>query len=186
MGNGSFSGNPKTEWLSAPGGDRNMRLIETFSYIDPQGRRWDAPTGCITDGASIPQTLWSSVGSPFTGNYRRAAILHDSALQNRAILRVDADNMFYFACLAGGCTPIESKLLYAGVRVGSWATETRDFADDVLQLCGTSARLPGQQTPGELAVRAKYTLLASELMATDDSFDAVRATVERHLGSPPP
>ena len=185
MANGSFSGNPKTEWLSDDCG-RYMRLIETFSYIDPQGRRWEAPTGCITDGATIPRTLWSSVGSPYTGSYRRAAILHDSALQNRDILRNDADNMFYFACLAGGCTPLESKLLYAGVRLGSWATLTRNLAGEMLPFCCPLARLPGQQTPGELEVRAKYTLLASELMATGDSFDAIRATVDRHLGSPPP
>lgn len=185
MANGSFSGNPRTEWLSDDGG-RFMRMIETFWYIDPHGRRWEAAAGCMTDGASIPRTLWSSVGSPFTGSYRCAAILHDSALQNRTILRIDADNMFYFACLAGGCTRLESKLLYAGVRIGSWATLTRNFADELLPLCRPPARLPGQQTPGELAVRAKYTLLASELLVAGDSFDAIRATVERHLGSSPP
>ena len=185
MANGSFSGNPKTEWLSDNNG-RTMRLIDTFWYLDPQGRRWEAPAGSVTDGATIPRTLWSSVGSPFTGSYRLASILHDSALQDPAILRIDADNMFYFACLAGGCTPLESKLFYAGVRLGSWATLTRDMAGDLLPFCMPLARLPGQQTPSELEVRAKYTLLASELLLTGDSFDAVRATVDRHLGSPPP
>lgn len=185
MANGSFSGNPKTEWLSDDGG-RFMRMIETFWYIDPNGRRWEALTGLITDGATIPRTLWSSVGSPFTGSYRLAAILHDSALKNPAIVRIDADNMFYFACLAGGCTPLESKLLYAGVRLGSWATLTRDFAEDLLPFCRPLARLPGQQSAGELAVRAKFTLLASELLLTGDNFDAIRATVDRHVGAPPP
>jgi hypothetical protein len=185
MANGSFSGNPKTEWLGDQGG-RFMRLIETFWYLDPHGRRWDAPAGCVTDGATIPRTLWSSLGSPFTGNYRLASILHDSALQNPAIVRIDADNMFYFACLAGGCTLQESKLFYAGVRLGSWATVARDFVGDLLPFDVPLARLPGQQTPSELEVRAKYTLLASELMVTGDRFDAVRAAVDRHLGSPPP
>jgi hypothetical protein len=185
MANGSFSGNPKTEWLSEDGG-RFMRMLETFRYTDPNGRQWEAAAGYKTDGATIPRTLWSSVGSPFTGGYRCAAIVHDFALQNPAVLRIDADNMFYFACLAGGCTPLESKLLYAGVRLGSWATLTRNFAEVLLPFCAPLARLPGQQSPGELAVRAKYTLLASELLLTGDNFDAVRATVDRHLGSPPP
>ena len=122
-----------------------MRMIETFSYFDPHGRRWDAPAGYITDGATIPRTLWSSLGSPFTGSYRLAAILHDSALQNPAIVRIDADNMFYFACLAGGCTLLESKLFYAGVRLGSWATVARDFAGDLLPFCGRWRACPASR-----------------------------------------
>lgn len=182
MGNGSFSGNPKTEWLSDNGDDRDMRLLEAFWYIDPQGRRWEAPKGSVTNGASIPRTLWSSVGSPFTGSYRRAAIIHDCALQARGTVRADADNMFYFACLAGGCVPLESKLLYAGVRVGTWATLAGIYAEDLTPFCRPLARLPGQQSPSELEVRARYTLLAGELLASGDRFDTIRAAVERHLG----
>ncbi|HZV66526.1 MAG TPA: DUF1353 domain-containing protein, partial [Telluria sp.] len=62
MSNGSFSGNPKTEWLSERGEDRDMLLLEAFWYADPHNRRWLAPQGSMTDGASIPRTLWSSVG----------------------------------------------------------------------------------------------------------------------------
>lgn len=186
MGNGSFSGNPKTEWLCQHGDDRNMCLLETFWYIDPQGRRWEAPKGAITNGASIPRTLWSSVGSPYTGNYRRASIIHDIAIRTPAIVRSEADTMFYFACLAGGCMLMESKLLYAGVRVGTWASLTGDFALDMISIAPSVPRLPGQQTPTELEVRARYTLLASELQTTGDNFEAIRATVERHLGPTPP
>ncbi len=35
---GSFSGNPKTEWLvDESGADRNMRLLKDFFYTDPDG-----------------------------------------------------------------------------------------------------------------------------------------------------
>jgi hypothetical protein len=181
---GSFSGNPKTEWLCEHGDDRNMCLLEAFWYIDPQGRRWEAPKGSITNGASIPRTLWSSIGSPYTGNYRRASIIHDVAIRTLGIVRADADTMFYFACMAGGCMLMESKLLYAGVRIGTWATVSRDFALDMVSLAPAAPRLPGQQTPTELEVRARYTLLAGELQRTGDNFEAIRATVEGHLGSP--
>lgn len=174
---GSFSGNPKTEWLSENGGDRDMRLLETFWYTDPNGRRWTAPQGSITNGASIPRTLWTSVGSPFTGAYRCAAIIHDVALRNGAIVRDDADSMFFHACMAGGCTPLGCKLLYAGVRVGSWATLVGIHADDWLGL----AQLPGQQGPTELEIRARFTLLATELAATGNDFTAIRAAASRHL-----
>jgi hypothetical protein len=196
MGYGSFSGNPKTEWLCEQGEDRNMCLLETFWYIDPQGRRWEAPKGAVTNGASIPRTLWSSIGSPYTGNYRRASIVHDIAIRNPCILRADADDMFYFACLAGGCMLMEGKLLYAGVRVGSWASLTCDLAGDMLSMqpvmvspvspLSPLPRLPGQHAATELEVRARYTLLAGELASTGDNFEAIRATVERHLGPPPP
>jgi hypothetical protein len=194
MDYGSFSGNPKTEWLCEQGEDRNMCLLETLCYVDPQGRRWEAPKGAITNGASIPRTLWSSLGSPYTGNYRRASIIHDIAIRSRSILRSDADTMFYFACLAGGCMLMEAKLLYAGVRVGTWASFTRGVAVDMLSMqpavsplspLSPLPRLPGQHAAIELEVRARYTLLASELATTGDNFEAIRATVERHLGPVP-
>jgi hypothetical protein len=93
--------------------------------------------------------------------------------------------MFYFACLAGGCMMMEGKLLYAGVRVGTWASETRAFATDMLSIAPAAPRLPGEQTRSELEVRARYTLLAAELHGIGDDFAAIRATVERHLGPAP-
>jgi hypothetical protein len=185
MDNGCFSGNPKTEWLCEHGEDRNMSLLEAFWYIDPQGRRWEAPKGSIINGASIPRSLWSSIGSPFTGNYRRASIIHDVALRTHGIVRDDSDTMFYFACLAGGCMLMEGKLLYAGVRVGTWTSVTREFALDMAAIAPAAPRLPGQQTATDLEIRARYTLLAAELQRTSDNFAAIRATVERHLGPAP-
>ena len=36
---GTFSSNPKTEWLTDLGAeDRNMQLLENFSYTDPAGK----------------------------------------------------------------------------------------------------------------------------------------------------
>lgn len=71
---GHFSGEP----ILQPTGDgRNMRLIEDFSYTDANGAMWTAPKGTLTDGASIPTALWSIIGSPFTGKYLNAAIIHD-------------------------------------------------------------------------------------------------------------
>ena len=54
---GTFSGNPKTEWLiDASGKDRDMLLTEDFWYEDPNGQKWDAPEGSIINGASIPRS----------------------------------------------------------------------------------------------------------------------------------
>lgn len=119
---GSFSGEPKTVWLTEPGADRRVRLIEEFSFIDPDNLVWRVPANYDQlDGASIPRALWSLVGSPFTGDYRRASIVHDHAcnLATTPAERRKADRMFYHACREGGCSRWEALLLYAGVHIGA-------------------------------------------------------------------
>jgi len=123
--NGSFSGDPKTEWLVDPGGaDRDMQLLEDFSYTDPAGKRWPAPKGSVINGASIPRPLWATVGSPYTDDYRRASVVHDVACNTPRVARKDADVMFYYACLAGGCDFVQARILYAGVRIGAWTASS--------------------------------------------------------------
>ncbi len=182
MSKGVFSGNPKTEWLSDTGDDRDMRVIEPFWYLDPGGRRWDVPAGTIINGASIPRTLWSSVGSPYTGDYRRAALVHDAAVGREGVLRSEADTMFHFACLCGGCTVLQAKLLYAGVRLGAWAGLRPQTAFEPTSTAPDAYRLPGQQSPGELDLRARYTLIANDLMTAGDDFAQIERIVDRHLG----
>src|SRR5947207_3005769 len=74
---GEFIGDVEAKWLVENGQDRRMELLHEFSYIDTSGKRWTAPNGWIIDGASIPRFLWTLVGSPFTGSYRRASVIHD-------------------------------------------------------------------------------------------------------------
>jgi hypothetical protein len=171
MSYGTFSNPPRTEWLSEGADERGMRLLDDFWYIDPEGRRWLATAGTVVDGASIPRTLWSAVGSPYTGNYRRASIVHDVACKAADVPRRDADAMFYFACLAGGCQVAQAKMLYGGVRLGG-------LFDNHMP---GGYRLPGQWSPRELELRARYTLLAQELIRSSDAFSATSAVVDRHL-----
>ncbi len=123
--NSTFSGDAFTEWLTDAGDDRRMRLLDDFSFTDAAGRVWGAPIGSIIDGASIPRALWTLVGSPYVGDYRRASIVHDVACDIAGTdvpARRAADRMFYEACRAGGCTVRQATILYLGVRVGaSWA-----------------------------------------------------------------
>src|SRR5438132_3145395 len=122
MSHGQFSGEPILRWLTEPTSDRRMEVLEDFRFTDPAGVVWDAPKASIVNGASIPRPLWTVVGSPYTGDYRRASIVHDVAC-DRAAGDVDrrraADRMFFHACRAGGCSVREATLLYMGVRLGS-------------------------------------------------------------------
>lgn len=109
---GRFVGSVKTEWIEA---DRRMRLLEDFAYIDSKGVTWTAPKGSIVDGASIPRPLWTVVGSPFTGEYRNASVVHDTACDTRARPWKDVHRMFYEASRSGGVGEEKAKVLYAAV-----------------------------------------------------------------------
>ena len=94
-----------------------MQLLEDFTFTEADnGTVWDAPGGSIVDGASIPQVLWSFVGSPFTGDYVYASIVHDVACDVRTRPWRDVHYMFYQACLAGGTARLRAKLMYLAVR----------------------------------------------------------------------
>jgi len=70
---------PETRWLTEAGPDRDMQVLKDFWFRDPAGATWTTPANWIIDGATIPQALWTLVGSPYTGDYRRASIVHDKA-----------------------------------------------------------------------------------------------------------
>lgn len=135
-----FSGEPLTRW----DGFRNMVLVEEFYFIDSNGFKWVTPAGSCLNGATIPRALWSSIGSPFTGRYRRASVVHDYAvgeLCNPDVeydARTKADRMFYEACRFDGCSKIFAGILYVGVRFGTWSAQiSSGFMEDELQ--GTEA-----------------------------------------------
>ncbi len=157
---GSFSGNPKTEWLiDANGEDRDMQLLEDFFYVDPAGRTWPAPKGSVINGASIPRALWTTVGSPYTDDYRRASVVHDVACEpSSGVPRKEADEMFYYACRAGGCGEVQARVLYAGVRVGAWADKTMRKSSPAVT--GRPLRalrsVVGGQTADEIYLAAKF------------------------------
>jgi Protein of unknown function (DUF1353) len=80
MGHGKVSSDPDTVWLIEEGtDDRKMSLLREFSFKDPAAKVWLARAGSEVDGASIPRALWTIVGSPYAGDYRRALIVHDTA-----------------------------------------------------------------------------------------------------------
>jgi len=179
---GSFSGNPKTEWLvDASGADRDMQLIEDFSFTDPDNRTWPAPAKSIINGASIPRPLWSTVGSPYTDDYRRASVVHDVACNDPNVDRKDADVMFYHACLAGGCSYLQAKWLYAGVRIGAWAGAS--LAPATLSKSRLLFRSPSKLGAEEQFVQSKFHELASELTSLRDDapIGELDAVINKHI-----
>jgi hypothetical protein len=94
---------------------RNFELDQPFGYIDPSGTRWQAEKGLVTDGATIPWPLWSIVGGPFEGEYRRAAVVHDFYCDRKYRGWERTHRVFYDAMVTGGVNPIKAKLMYYAV-----------------------------------------------------------------------
>jgi hypothetical protein len=181
---GRFSGNPITEWLTDEGEDRRMKLVEDFWYEDPDNHRWIAPAGSTVDGASIPASLWSLIGSPYTGEYRRASIVHDIACgDDHSVRRKDADKMFYYACLAGGCTLFQAQMLYAGVRIGAWVPNVRLWYRDNNVHTPTIKKRETRPTLADESMQTTFHEIAADIQAKAESlpFTELELIVDKHL-----
>ncbi len=176
-----FSGEPLTRWS----GSRNMILEEDFYYIDPKGRKWNAPIGSHLNGATIPMALWSIIGPPYAGKYRRASVVHDvgvGELSNPDVLteqRKKADRMFYHACRYDGCSKRFAWMLYAGVRFGTFASgllpeKSLTFGEEFEEM---------RDVPEFDPTRDKFRKIIdeSEDAMENEDFDLLDEIIERNL-----
>lgn len=109
---GRFEGVIQVEWLEC---GRRMALLHPFRYVDDKGLEWNVPAGYVTDGASIPQFLWGVAGGPFSGKYRKAAVVHDVYCDNRARSWEATHLMFWQAMLCAGVGEGKAEMLYRAV-----------------------------------------------------------------------
>lgn len=112
---GHYSGAPITTWNSD---GRTMTLVSDFIYTDPINKKWVAPKGLIIDGASIPQAVWSIIGSPYTDKYRDASIIHDAACKEKKEPWQSVHKMFYDAMLTSGVEQWRASVMYWAVYHG--------------------------------------------------------------------
>lgn len=179
---GRFSGNPSTEWVSnSAGPDRDMTLLKDFVFTDPDGRVWPAPKGSVINGASIPRPLWSLVGSPYTDDYRRASIVHDVTCITGGVSRKDADVMFFHACRAGGCGPVQARILYAGVRIGAWALKS--LSKEAISPEALLYRFEQDLPPEVGFMQSKLGEIAREMegLSEEPTIAQLDSAIKRHL-----
>lgn len=124
-----FIGTVSVSWLTQPGADRDVKLNQNFGFEDSAGLVWTAKKNAIVDGASIPQIFWSTFGSPFIGDYRRASVLHDYYCEVRTRPSAATHLMFYEACRAGGVGPVKAKTMYTMFKTfgPSWTLVTESI-----------------------------------------------------------
>ena len=111
---------------------RNVTLIDPLAFQRPDtvgGQIITMPAGSTSDGASIPQELWSTGLAPF-GKWWLACVLHDGAYRGVTVPRIDsrelADLILWEAMLSLEVPESVARLIYEGVRLGgehAWAKD---------------------------------------------------------------
>jgi hypothetical protein len=109
---GRYTGNPIVKFLSD---GRLVQLVEPFGFTDSEGKSWPVPAKATLDGASIPRPLWSLIGSPLTGKYRDASIIHDYYCDVRNRPWKEVHRVFFEAMIVSGVSEKQAKLMYAAV-----------------------------------------------------------------------
>ena len=85
--------------------ERDMMLLKSFTFVDSKVVEWRVPAGCVFGGASIPRWipgLWNVLGSPYTGRYRRAAVIHDYYCESKTRKAADTERVFREAMICDG------------------------------------------------------------------------------------
>jgi len=99
--------------------EKQYKLSAPFVYDNPPVYI-KVPKGFVTDGASIPRIAWTIIGSPFTGRYRNAAVIHDYLYTVQTCSRWQADRIFYQAMRALKVSPWRRSLMHLAVRSFGW------------------------------------------------------------------
>ena len=95
---------------------KQAKLLEDVSW-----RNITVKKGFKFDGASIPKLFWNVIGSPFTGKYRVAALIHDGLYAAEAYERDICDIIFLEIMKEHGVSWLKRHTMYMAVRAGGWA-----------------------------------------------------------------
>jgi hypothetical protein len=172
-----FIGTVSVSWLTQPGVDRDVKLEQDFGFEDAGGLVWTAKKNAVVNGASIPQIFWSSFGSPFIGDYRRASVLHDYCCEVRTRPSAATHRMFYEACLAGGVGPLKAKTMYTMVKTfgPSWTV----VAESIVVNGRTVIEEGGTLTFSRTMPRTEFSEMIQWIEAENPPIEEIDAEIEK-------
>jgi hypothetical protein len=95
-------------------------------FVDAMGKRWVAPKGTLTDGASIPPAFIGVIGAPTSAEFASAAAIHDAycgygneqGAQYQTRSWEEVHRVFYEALVVGGTPLDKAKTMYSDVLIG--------------------------------------------------------------------
>lgn len=105
--------------------DDEFYLLTDFVYKSVEFGDITCPEIYLTDGASIPRWLHSLVGSPWSGKYPRAAVIHDWLCSsegeiigsNKKLTKKETDQVFLEMMEFLGVGSIKRHRMYLAVRI---------------------------------------------------------------------
>ncbi len=107
-------------------GNRKYELLQDFKCCY-KGEWITVQKGFITDGISIPKMFWGLIG-PFSDAFS-AALVHDWLFSpfNKKYNWKESNWIFYEIMKECCVNPIERRVIYAGVFIGSYPVWTKRF-----------------------------------------------------------
>ena len=108
------------------GNGRQWKLTAGFSYVTDVGfgaYSIQVPAGFETDFASIPRPLWNLL--PPTGEYGKAAVIHDYLYRQTNVSRYLCDRVFLEAMGVLGVAWWKRTLMFLAVRLFGGAARRR-------------------------------------------------------------
>jgi hypothetical protein len=117
-------------------GARVYEILAKISFTvtrDGKKYRITALPGFIFDGASIPWIFWTLVGSPFTGRYVFAALMHDIIFGGEFFDRPTCNWMMLEEMQKDGCWWITRNTIWLGIKTGSWTTWMRHTPESIAE-----------------------------------------------------
>lgn len=172
---GHYEGTVKAEWLRGTTYERRMQLLEDFVFVDGKGKRWLAPKGTKTDGATIPQALWSWVAAPLDGQWREAAVIHDAYCESQTEPWKDTHRIFYYGMRTSDVNVLLAKLMYGAVVGGGkrWGGDESKCSG-----CHKDAEAPPAKAATVLYTEADARALKAYIDANDPTLDQIDIFVE--------
>lgn len=94
----------------------NYRLLKEFDFASEEAERIiRVPAGFVTDFASVPRFFWRVL--PPTGQYGKAAVVHDYLYRSHEVPKEVADKVFLEGMLVLGVPEWKARIMYAAVAV---------------------------------------------------------------------
>lgn len=117
---GTFHGRVVTIWLDSAHEDRRMQLHHDtdLQFERASGEVIPALPLLEFDGASIPMFAWALIGSPFTGKYRKAAVIHDTLCFVKDRPAKECHWIFREMLRALGVGRVRARLMYVALLIG--------------------------------------------------------------------
>ena len=138
---------PPSMPLLAFGDDHDWIVLKPIVYIiGDTNDHIIVPAGFVTDLASIPKEFW---GPPWyltpTGQYGRAAIIHDYLYWTQKCTRGQADRLLVIAMKESGVKGFDEFAIYRGLKIGGksgWDADEKEKASGVPRFLPPGRRSP--------------------------------------------